>query len=144
MNKNPYRDKDDTDKIAGTIVFDICENLLVVKQRCGTWSLPKGAVKINECPLTGALRETNEEAGIDLSALIPIKHISIYSNVFYLYKLPYKGDQQPLVTKPDSIAQDWISLIDSEWFRLNVHNRHLRKMYKDIEKYKKKFTLQSF
>jgi 8-oxo-dGTP pyrophosphatase MutT (NUDIX family) len=141
MNKNPYRDKDDTDKIAGTIVFDICENLLVIKQRCGKWSLPKGAIKIGECPLTGALRETREEAGIDLSSYIPIKHINICRNKFYLYKLPNKGDQQLLVTKPDSIEQEWISLKNTEWFISNIHNRHLRIIHKETNKYIKKFNL---
>jgi 8-oxo-dGTP pyrophosphatase MutT (NUDIX family) len=141
MNINPYRDKDDSDKIAGTIVFDICENLLIIKQRCGTWSLPKGAIKIDECPLTGALRETMEEAGIDLSRFIPIKYMNIYGNRFYLYKLPDKGDQQPLVITPDSLAQDWISIKDAEWFRSNIHNRHLRIIHKERNKYIKKFKL---
>lgn len=49
---------------AGGIILNEEGNVLLVEQRRGVWSLPKGHLEGKETPLEAALREIDEEAGI--------------------------------------------------------------------------------
>lgn len=49
---------------AGGIILNEEGKVLLVEQRRGVWSLPKGHLEGTETPLEAALREIDEEAGI--------------------------------------------------------------------------------
>lgn len=50
---------------AGGVVFDGSGNVLLLRHRNGTWVFPKGHIEEEEAPLTTALREIREEAGLE-------------------------------------------------------------------------------
>jgi 8-oxo-dGTP pyrophosphatase MutT (NUDIX family) len=57
---------------------------LFVKQIGGKWSFPKGAKEENETEYECALREFNEEVGININNLKNLKSITIYSNTYLI------------------------------------------------------------
>lgn len=55
-----------------TYIFDLSDNLLQMKRRetdtrGGSWDLPGGKLRQGELPINGAIREIQEETGINLS-----------------------------------------------------------------------------
>jgi diadenosine hexaphosphate hydrolase (ATP-forming) len=50
---------------AGGIILNEKGEVLLVEQRHGVWSLPKGHLEGSETPLEAALREIDEETGIE-------------------------------------------------------------------------------
>ena len=57
---------------------------LLVKQQNGKWSFPKGGKEENESEYECALREFNEEVGININHLKNLKSITIYSNTYFI------------------------------------------------------------
>lgn len=82
---------------AGTIIIDSDGYILLVLQKNGIMSFPKGSVKFGEDLQTAAIRETLEETGLDLSAYtmdrfdIKIYHSSVYTT--FIYTLPCSKDE---------------------------------------------------
>ena len=56
----------DTDVVAGVIITVEGKILLCLRSKDGSWSVPKGHVKVSETPVQGALRELSEETNIQL------------------------------------------------------------------------------
>ena len=56
--------------IAGGVVINEYDEVIVVNQRGGSWSLPKGHIEINETELEAAIREIYEESGVKNLELI--------------------------------------------------------------------------
>src|SRR6056297_587751 len=56
---------------AGGVVFDPSGQVLVIRQRNGSWVFPKGHLDPGEDHLATALREVEEEAGIDAACPEP-------------------------------------------------------------------------
>ena len=72
---------------SGVICKRILNNklyLLFVKQISGKWSFPKGGKEENESEYECALREFNEEVGININHLKKLKSITIYSNTYLI------------------------------------------------------------
>jgi ADP-ribose pyrophosphatase YjhB (NUDIX family) len=64
---------------AGGIVINSRGDVLVVKQRDGSWSLPKGKLNPDEKPQDAAMREIIEESGLrDLNFVKLLKSYSRY------------------------------------------------------------------
>ena len=64
---------------AGGIVLNTHGDVLVVKQRDGSWSLPKGKINPDEKPQDAAAREIAEESGIrELTFIKLLKSYSRY------------------------------------------------------------------
>ena len=57
----------DTKDTAGVYILHLGRNILLLKDECEKWSIPKGHVKCGEGMLQTALRETEEETGIKLT-----------------------------------------------------------------------------
>ena len=57
----------DTKDTAGICILHKGRNVLLLKDDCGEWGIPKGHVKEDEGMLNAALRETEEETGIKLT-----------------------------------------------------------------------------
>lgn len=72
---------------AGGVVLNSNGDVLVVQQRDGSWSLPKGQIKEGEEPRDTAVREIMEESGI--RTLTFVKLLKSYSR----YSMTNKGTE---------------------------------------------------
>lgn len=74
---------------AGGMVINKNQKLLMI-YRLGKWDLPKGKIEVGESPEVAALREVNEETGMNSLSVIrnlePTYHIYYVSNRKYLKK----------------------------------------------------------
>jgi len=61
---------------AGGILFDKNKNIVLVQERDGSWSFPKGGIDDGESPMSAAVREIKEETGI--RSLYPIRSLGQY------------------------------------------------------------------
>jgi diadenosine hexaphosphate hydrolase (ATP-forming) len=56
---------------AGGVVFDPLGRVLILRHYRGEWIFPKGHIDPGETPLQAALREVEEEAGVQATCLDP-------------------------------------------------------------------------
>ncbi len=97
---------------AGTVIYDKMHKILLVHQTNGIWSLPKGSVKFGESIYQGALRETHEETGIDLSPYTPvgIEQYRLFGTsdyTLFIFKLPISFKELDIAAEKNSIATEW-------------------------------------
>lgn len=64
--------------IAGGIVWNPKQGVIVVNQNHNSWSLPKGHVELGEELLPAAMREIREETGIPEKELVFVKKLATY------------------------------------------------------------------
>ncbi|MCV2393512.1 NUDIX domain-containing protein [Actinotalea sp. M2MS4P-6] len=77
-----------------------------------TWGIPGGALAPGEDPVTGAIREAVEEAGIDAAAL-EVLTTRVLDHVDWAYTTVVArttGPQDPRPTDPESEAIAWVGL----------------------------------
>lgn len=114
---------------AGGIILNEEGKVLLVEQRRGVWSLPKGHLEGKETPLEAALREIDEEAGITKLELK--KELGCYKR----YKIGKDGKDDPaelktmhifLFTTPEKKPKPKDrSIVGLEWFRPEDVAKHL-------------------
>jgi ADP-ribose pyrophosphatase YjhB (NUDIX family) len=73
-------------RAAGGVVLDPRGQVVVVRQRARTWSLPKGHVEDGEGVLDAARREIHEECG--LADLELVRELGSYSRLGFRHGLP--------------------------------------------------------
>ncbi len=76
----------------------------------GTWGIPGGATLEGEDPITGALREANEETGID-PANTEVLFTSVYDIGYWKYTtvaVRVLESFTPVVSDPESIELRWV------------------------------------
>lgn len=67
---------------AGGVVIDTAGRVLLVRQRDGSWSFPKGGVREGEDPRDAAIREVAEESG--LAGLVMVRLLHSYVRCGFL------------------------------------------------------------
>jgi predicted NUDIX family NTP pyrophosphohydrolase len=107
-----------TKKSAGILLYRLQNNLLQVllvhpggpfraKKDLGVWSIPKGEFDDNENPIDAAIREVNEETGINVSGvfmeLSPVKQKS--GKVIYAWALQQNIDATKI--NSNSFELEW-------------------------------------
>jgi 8-oxo-dGTP pyrophosphatase MutT (NUDIX family) len=97
----------------GVVIISPFDEVLVVKGRLSDkWGFPKGHGKKCEKPLDAALRELNEEAGIDLSGYCPISEKRFKRNsgkiggTYFIFHLDFK---------PTIYIKDTNEISDAMW-----------------------------
>ena len=77
----------------------------------GTWGIPGGALAPGEDPVTGAIREAAEEAGIDAEHLeVVTTHVLDHVDWAYTTVIARTtGPQDPRPTDPESEAIAWVA-----------------------------------
>ncbi|MGB4609401.1 MAG: NUDIX domain-containing protein [Saccharofermentanales bacterium] len=130
---------DDTkyEKSCGAIIFTRINNeikYLLVKQQAGFYSFPKGHVESHETELETALREINEETGLNPKILdgfkvsdeypLPEKENTIKQVVYFLAEYQ---DQQPIAQEDEIIKIALLSYEDAlEAFNWDSQKRLLK------------------
>jgi 8-oxo-dGTP pyrophosphatase MutT (NUDIX family) len=80
--------KANTEKVYGTICISPLNTILLVRGRKSQkWSFPKGHKNRGETYIECAVRETHEEAGIDLYRIDPIAYQRLSVGEYYFYDL---------------------------------------------------------
>jgi 8-oxo-dGTP diphosphatase len=77
----------------------------------GTWGLPGGALKENESPIDGALREAHEEAGVPAS-LLTVLFTSTFELGFWRYTTVVVESSEefaPVMGDAESEALAWVA-----------------------------------
>ncbi|MBT2486657.1 MULTISPECIES: NUDIX domain-containing protein [unclassified Microbacterium] len=82
----------------------------------GTWGLPGGALHQGESAIVGAVRESQEEAGVPDGAVRP-RFISVldldvwsYTTVVADVQVPF----DPVISDPESVALEWVPVAEVE------------------------------
>ena len=118
----------DTEDIVGVICIDRKGKVLLVQGNGGKWSFPKGRRKEGETKYQAALRESKEEAGIDLQGRPVNAKITLRYGAYYLYTFGRTGEEIPLEAPmtPEEITKvQWISTNSVE-FATEEKNADLR------------------
>ncbi|MGV2393568.1 UNVERIFIED_CONTAM: NUDIX domain-containing protein [Campylobacter lari] len=69
-----------SEKSCGAIVINQNnKTILVIQQKQGFWSLPKGHIKANESEIECAIREVKEETNIDITIINSEKYLTEYT-----------------------------------------------------------------
>jgi 8-oxo-dGTP pyrophosphatase MutT (NUDIX family) len=110
LNDNPQKLWDSFRKqlkelpAAGGLVMNEHRELLFIK-RLGLWDLPKGKIEKKESAEKAAVREVEEECGIEgLNVVRPL------DSTFHIYRNPYMKTPNNLVLK------------ETKWFLMNAQN----------------------
>lgn len=103
---------------AGGIVFNEKNEILVIK-RYGKWDLPKGGIKKGENSKSAAMREVEEETGIDqlkITDIMPLTfHLFLKNNDLYLkktywYKMKTLSAKTPIPQTEEDIEEaKWLN-----------------------------------
>jgi ADP-ribose pyrophosphatase YjhB (NUDIX family) len=112
-------------KKAGGVVLNKAGKVLVVAQRHGTWSLPKGGIEEGETELDAATREIYEESGVkDLQLVKPLITYERYkiglkaeddlselkSITLFLFRTDFDGELKPI--DKDNPEARWVDRKD--------------------------------
>jgi 8-oxo-dGTP pyrophosphatase MutT (NUDIX family) len=126
---------------SGSIIIDRhTKKILIIQSYKRFWGLPKGHVEENESLEECAIRETQEETGIELRTQDLLRSFSIYNGdgVYFLVdgsNLEY--DLENLTSKNEITGITWICLSCLEQFTRTqdmLINSHLRALLPTIRK----------
>ena len=80
----------------------------------GTWGLPGGALKPDEGTIAGAMREANEEAGVD-PELLRVMFSTVLDRGVWTYTtvvVEAMAEFEPVIGDAESVAVAWVALDD--------------------------------
>lgn len=107
----------------GSILLSSCgggEIAVILGRHARVWSLPKGHGRgAAETPLAAAIRETQEEVGVDLSTKKFIDRIRLPSGTYFVYIF----DDKPTLSPEDKTEVEearWVPLATLRRLRLNM------------------------
>ena len=111
--------KPNTEKVYGTVCMSPQNRILLVRgRRSMKWSFPKGHKEPGESYLSCAVRETYEEAGLDLCMYSPVSHQRLSVGEYYFFEVeevcPTVGDHREIA------EAKWMSLSEIREAPCNV------------------------
>ena len=110
---------------AGGFIFTKGKKLkiLLIKDSYGCWAIPKGHIENKEKPERAALREIDEEVGLEnlqiKRKLSPIEYVYTLQNqlIFkrlYLFLVESPGEQRPSIDKKEIADAKWFALEEAQ------------------------------
>lgn len=118
--------------VASSLIFDdTLENVLMVRNKRGSssdWSLPGGAVELGETLEQAVIRETKEEAGVD------IEIIGLYSirEVFFIeaghHALIFTFKSTIIKGEPESCFDPDDEILEVKWIDIKTANELFAKL----------------
>ncbi len=105
--------------VAYTLLFDEKTNkVLMVLNRNKTWSLPGGAVEVNETLKEAAIREVKEETGYDVTVGDIIAVNEAFINENHVYFITFKGQvlksPEEIPTEKNILKVKWVDLEEAD------------------------------
>jgi len=116
-------------KVYGSICITPQNSILLVRGRkSGKWSFPKGHKNRAETYLGCALRETEEEAGIDLTDRKPVAYHKLSVGEYFFFEM--EEEFTTTIKDPDEILEArWVPLNEIAELSCNVDvNNFLRRL----------------
>lgn len=100
---------------AGLLAVDEARGVLLQKRVGwshfgGTWGIPGGALHQNEAPAQGAMRESQEEAGVPDGSVRPLL-TSVFDLGIWSYTTlvaVVEKSFEPVIADPESVALEWV------------------------------------
>jgi len=98
---------------AGGVVVNNKDEVLIIKRR-GKWDLPKGKLEKSESPEAGALREIEEECGIDRLRITRLLGTTYHSYTLnnepilkrtYWFAMLFEGNKKPVPQSEEDITE---------------------------------------
>ena len=115
---------------AGGVVFNSKNEIIIIK-RLGKWDLPKGKIESGENQKDAAIREVEEECGIDKLEITNKLHTSFHTYILngnrilkptYWYKMRTSSNSQLVPqTEEDITEAKWINLIQIDIIKQNTY-----------------------
>lgn len=111
---------------AGLLAYDSQRGILLQHRvswsdHGGTWGIPGGARHEGESPVLGALRESNEEAGVPFDSVQPHYAYEIdrggwtYTTIIAEVTTPFEAE----ITDPESHELKWVAIEEVENYELH-------------------------
>lgn len=107
----------------GAVVYRLVEGspqILLVKQaqKDESWGIPKGHMERDETYMETAVRETKEEAGIDIRIITQLPHVVLQKRNFRKIVVPFLAiqtcDKEPCTDHESS------EVVDARWFNVKT------------------------
>jgi 8-oxo-dGTP pyrophosphatase MutT (NUDIX family) len=126
---------------AGGLVKNLSGRLLFIK-RLGYWDLPKGKIEPFETPEEAAVREVEEECGID-----GLKVTGQLDSTFHIYRSPFLPDYKNLVLKETKwflmeyagnqlpVPQIEEDIVDIKWFSSEELSQFYENTYSSLRRF---------
>jgi ADP-ribose pyrophosphatase YjhB (NUDIX family) len=107
----------------GAVVYkklDDRTQILLVKQAVDAecWGIPKGKMDPGETYTETAVRETREEAGIDIKIITQLPHVVVTRKNYRKIVVPFLAIQT-CDRMPDSATHSASEVVAAQWFDLN-------------------------
>ncbi|MEE9101927.1 MULTISPECIES: NUDIX domain-containing protein [Pseudomonas] len=83
-------------KERATVICRLDDKILFVRKAKSKWNLPGGRIERDERPGQAALRELNEETGLQAAQLSYLAPLELYQTLHYVFETPIDPAQQPV------------------------------------------------
>jgi len=101
-------------KVFGVVIISKDNRFLIVRGRkTGIWSFPKGHLKGNETSQECALRELNEETGMELDGHAFYLSRKLFAGEYFFYRLEEEAGVNP---------KDYFEISEGGWYTLEEMN----------------------
>jgi septum formation protein len=101
----------------GAVADVVLQHRALWSHEGGTWGIPGGALDAGEDPVTGALRETWEEAGVaPADVRVVATHVldhGVWRYTTVVGELADGADVAPAAADPESLEVRWVSLSET-------------------------------
>lgn len=111
-------------KERATVICRLDDKILFVRKAKSKWNLPGGRIENDERPGQAALRELNEETGLQAPQLSYLAPLELYQTLHYVFETPVDSTQEPVPLNEIADCR-WFGLDDLERRKINKSVRRL-------------------
>lgn len=111
-------------KERATVICRLDDKILFVRKAKSKWNLPGGRIENDERPGQAALRELNEETGLQAPQLSYLAPLELYQTLHYVFETPVDSTQEPVPLNEIADCR-WFGPDDLERRKINKSVRRL-------------------